>query len=76
MNPKFVSMGRVSIYTQGDTSLTYTKDDFFIVTRTSVLQYATKFPEGIIPWTTIEWAGYVQACVFGGDMRDRGAFSF
>lgn len=69
-------MGRVSIYTVEDTPRTYTEDDFFIVTRASVLQNQTKLPEDIDPYATIDYAGYIQAYIFRGDTLDKGGFRF
>ncbi len=76
LDPTFDSMGWVSVYTQEGTSISYTENDFFIVTRASILQNTTRFPENVPVYGTIEYGSYVQAYVFRGDVLNEYGFAF
>ena len=76
LDPQYSNMGKVRIYTQPGIELKYTENDFYIVTRSSVIQNTTKFPEGIEPFAVVNVSGYVQSYVFRGDVLANAGFRF
>ncbi len=76
LNPVYNSMGWVSVYTQEGTRIAYTENDYFIVTRASILQKTTPFPGQVPVFDTIKYGDYVQAYIFRGDVLSEYGFTF